>query len=178
MKVPEAILLDIEIDKLTNSIEQVATGEVLQTLVLATMANDLKTTTKKNGWRFDWRKEARQPRRNVFKLEAVDNPSIVQGLVSLEIEVDHVYLHLVESAPINQGKAKEYVGVPGNLFAYACKLAFEQGREGNVAFTAKTQLIAHYMETLGAWHIGGHRMLLDTVAARRLVNRYVKDSQP
>jgi hypothetical protein len=68
--------------------------------------------------------------------------------------------------------------VPGNLFAYACKLAFEQGYEGNVAFTAKTQLITHYTKTLGAWYIGGHRMLLDTVAAYRLVNRYFKDIQP
>jgi len=101
--------------------------------------------------------------------------AVVQGLVSLEIKEDHVYLHLVESAPFNQGKAKEYVGVPGNLFAYACKLAFEQGHEGNVAFTAKTQLIAHYEESLGARHIGGHRLLLDTVAAYRLVNRYFKN---
>lgn len=178
MKPPEATLLDIEIDKLTNSIERVTTGEVLQTAVLPVSAADLKMTTKKNGWRFNWRVEARQPGRNVFKLVAVENAVVVQGLVSLELEVDHMYLHLVESAPFNQGKMKENVGVPGNLFAYACKLAFEQGHEGNVAFTAKTQLIAHYEESLGARYIGGHRLLLDTVAAHRLINRYFKDYQP
>lgn len=174
----KAVLLDIEIDKLTSSIEDATTGEVLQTAVLSATAADLKTTTKKNGWRFDWRLEARQPRRTVYKLVAVTNPTVIQGLVSLENEVDHVYLHLVESVPFNQGKAKIYVGVPGNLFAYACKLAFEQGHEGNVAFTAKTQLLAHYTETLGAWHIGGHRMLLDTAAARYLITRYFKTNQP
>lgn len=134
----QIVLLDIEIDKLTNSIERIATGEVLSTAVLPATATDLKTTTKKNGWLFNWRTEARQPEHPIFKLVAVESLSLVQGLVSLEIKPDHVRLHLVESASFNKGRAKIYAGVPGNLFAYACKSAFEQGHAGNVAFVAKT----------------------------------------
>ena len=166
------MLLDIEIDKLTNSIENVVTGETFATTVTPASATDLKATTKKNGWLFNWRAEAQQPARQVLKLTAVDNPRLVHGLVSLEVRSDHVRLHLVESASFNKGKAKTYVGVPGNLFAYACKLAFETGHEGNVAFVAKTQLIAHYTASLGAVHVGGHLMILDTKAAHFLVNRY------
>jgi hypothetical protein len=35
---------------------------------------------------------------------------------------DHVFMHLVESAPFNKGKTKLYSGVPGNLVAFACKV--------------------------------------------------------
>lgn len=74
----------------------------------------------------------RQPQRDIYKLTIVNNQSIIQGLISLEIKSDHVYMHLVESAPFNKGKLKVYSGVPGNLVAFACKLAFHRGHEGNV----------------------------------------------
>ena len=81
-------------------------------------------------------------------------------------------MHLVESAPFNKGKEKVYAGVPGNLVAYACKLSFQRGHEGNVAFISKTQLVEHYIETLGAIHFGGRLMIIDTKAAMKLINRY------
>ena len=61
-------------------------------------------------------------------------------------------MHLVESAPFNKGKIKVYRGVPGNLVAFACKLSFQRGHEGNVSFFSKTQLVQHYIDTLGAMH--------------------------
>ena len=81
-------------------------------------------------------------------------------------------MHLVESAPFNKGKEKIYSGVPGNLVAYACKLSFQRGHDGNVAFISKTQLIDHYVETLGAIHLGGRLMIINTNAALKLINRY------
>jgi len=92
--------------------------------------------------------------------------------VSIEIKVDHVYMHLIESAGFNSGKNKMYLGVPGNLVAFACKIAFEKGFEGNIAFTAKTKLIEHYEKTLGASHFGNRLMILSTPAAQHLVNKY------
>ena len=65
-----------------------------------------------------------------------------------------------------------YAGVPGNLVAFACKLAFQRGHEGNVSFFSKTQLVQHYIETLGAVHIGGRVMIIDTNAALKLINNY------
>jgi hypothetical protein len=73
----------------------------------------------------------------------------------LEIKSDHVYMHLVESAPFNKGKTKVYAGVPGNLVAFACKLAFQCHRDGKVCFFSKTQLAEHYVDTLGTIHFGG-----------------------
>lgn len=164
--------LDFLIDKLSNSIENVVTGDSFATDITLITAADLKTVIKKNGWQFDWKLEFKQPQRDVYKLTIVNNQAIIQGLISLEIKSDHVYMHLVESAPFNKGKTKIYSGVPGNLVAFACKLAFQRGHEGNVSFFSKTQLIQDYVDTLGAMHVGGRIMIIDTVAALKLINKY------
>jgi hypothetical protein len=70
---------------------------------------------------------------------------------------------------------KLYVGIPGNLVAFACKLSFQRGTQGYVSFAAKTKLIGHYRETLGATHIGGQLMILETNAALKLIERYFKE---
>ncbi|WP_255478664.1 hypothetical protein [Rufibacter sp. XAAS-G3-1] len=96
-------------------------------------------------------------------------------IISLEVKEDHVYMHLVESAPFNKGSGKMYSGVPGNLVAFACKLSFQRGHEGNVSFISKTQLIEHYEKTLGAMHFGGRVMVIETTSALKLINRYFKN---
>lgn len=164
--------LDFIIDKLTNSIQNIVTGDSFATDISLITTSDLKTFIKKNNWQFDWKLEFKQPERDVYKLTIVNNQSVIQGLISLEIKSDHVYMHLVESAPFNKGKTKVYVGVPGNLVAFACKLAFQRGHEGNVSFFSKTQLVQHYIETLGAMHVGGRIMIIDTIAALKLINKY------
>jgi hypothetical protein len=83
-------------------------------------------------------------------------------------------MHLIESAPFNKGKGKVYLGVPGNLVAYACRLSFQRGFEGFVSFHAKTKLIDHYIQSLGAYHFGGHLMIINTEAANKLIEKYFK----
>ena len=172
MKKRKEIELDFEIDKLTNSIENVVTGDSFPTDITLISSADLKTVTKKNGWAFDWKDEFKQPERDVYKLTIVNNQTVVQGLISLEIKSDHVYMHLVESAPFNKGKTKIYAGVPGNLVAFACKLSFQRGHEGNISFFSKSQLVQYYIDTLGAMHFGGRLMIIDTHAALKLLNKY------
>jgi len=65
-----------------------------------------------------------------------------------------------------------YSGVPANLVAFACKLSFQRGHDGNVAFQSKSQLIDHYEKSLGAIHIGNRIMIINTKAAIQLINRY------
>lgn len=163
---------DVEIDELTNSITNVISGDSFSTDISRITKADLKNITKKDGWQFDWRLELKHPERDVYKLTIVNNQTIIQGLICLEVKPDHVFMHLVESAPYNKGKTKLYSGVPGNLVAFACKLSFQRGHEGNVAFISKTQLIDHYTESLGAIHVGGRLMIIDSSAALKLINRY------
>jgi hypothetical protein len=170
-QVPE---LDFLIDKLTKSIENVVTGDSFKTEVSLVSISDLKTVTKRNKWLFDWKFEHRQPEREVYKLTIAGNSGVIQGLISLEVKSDHIYMHLVENASFNRGKTKMYAGVPGNLVAFACRLSFQRGYEGNVSFVSKSQLIHHYEKTLGAFHFGGRVMIIETKAALKLIDQYFK----
>ena len=164
--------LNFIIDKLTNSIENVQSGDSFQTEISLLTTTELKDITKRNGWRFNWSNEIKQPERDIFKLTIANNPNIIQGIISLEVKPDHVYMHLIESASFNIGKHKTYFGVPANLVAFACKLSFQRGAEGYVSFISKTKLIDHYIESLGAVHFGGHLMVITTPVALKLINKY------
>ena len=164
--------IDIDIDKLTNSLENIITGDSFSTDIVITDQNDFKSISKKEGWLFDWKSEFKKPDRDVYKLTIVNNQSVIQGLISLSVRTDHVYMHLIESAPFNKGKDKVYTGVPGNLVAFACRLSFQRGFEGYLSFLSKTNLINHYEKTLGAVHVGGNLMIINTISALKLINKY------
>ena len=165
---------DFIIDKLTNSIENTISGDSFRTEISVLTKTGLKKILKKNGWNFNWKEEYNDLTKEVYKLTIVNNPSIIQGLLSVTIESDYVYMNLLESTPFNIGKNKLYEGIAGNLVAYACKLSFQKGFDGFVAFTAKTRLIEHYEKTLGAYHFKDQRMILETNASRILVEKYFK----
>jgi hypothetical protein len=164
--------LNIRIDSLTNSIRNIVSGDSFPTEVNVATKSDLKIAVKMNDWKFDWTAEHKTDDRRVFKLTIKHNPTVLQGLASISEFPDHVYIHLVESAPFNQGKNKMYEGVPGNIFAFACKLSSDRGNEGIVSFQSKTLLIEHYEKTLGATHIGGNLMIIFPGAAKRLIQKY------
>ena len=175
MKKTNKYLIDIEIDGLTNSIENAISGDSFSTEVLPLRNYDLPMISKKQGWIFNWVNEFKIPKRELYKLTISGNPSIIQGIMSVSDEKDHYYLHLVESAPFNIGKDKLYIGVPGNLFAYACKLSKNKGYKGFVSFTSKTRLIDHYYKSLGAIPFGrGPKMILYPDAADKLILKYFK----
>ena len=167
--------LDFIVDKLTNSIENVVTGDSFQTEISVLTMPNLKVITKSKGWTFNWKTEFNDLAKEVYKLNIVNNSTIIQGLISLEIKSDHVYMHLVENAPFNRGKSKMYSGVAGNLVAFACKLSFQRGHQGNIAFISKTQLIDHYVKTLGAFHIGGRVLVIESKAAQILIDKYFQN---
>jgi hypothetical protein len=167
--------LDFIIDKLTNSIENTVSGDSFQTEVSTFTIRDLKQATKKNGWQFNWKHELANNSREVYKLTIVNNPNIIQGLISFTPKSDHIYMDLIESAPFNLGRNKIYEGVAGNLVAFACKVAFQRGFDGFLSFTAKTRLIQHYEKTLGAYHFGNQLMILETKASSILVEKYFKN---
>jgi len=128
--------LDLEIDKLTNSIENTLSGEVFDTEIKRLSKVDLKVI-KRADWQFNWKLELRSDENEVYKLTTVNNPTIIQGLLSIGDKEDHIFMHLIESTKFNKGKDKLYLGVPGNLVALACKVSVERGYNGYVAFDGK-----------------------------------------
>lgn len=133
-------------------IRNVHSGECFLTKISLLTHTEFNNITAKNGWRFDWTVEFEHPLRKVYKLTIAGN-SIVQGIISLEVKSDHVYIHLVESAPSNVGRHKVYAEVPLNLLAYACKISFNEGAAGCVKFISEPELIDLYIASWGAIHL-------------------------
>ncbi len=166
--------LDFRIDKLTNSIENIISGEVFNTAITL-LAQPDSNQIKKKDWIFNWHVELRQQDRQVYKLTTVQNFNIIQGLISLTDKGDHIFMDLIETASFNKGRNKLYTGVAGNLVAFGCRLSFQHNYYGVVSFIAKTSLIGHYQKSLGAKLFAGNRMFIDTKEALQLVNKYFKD---
>ena len=103
----------------------------------------------------------------------------MQGMIALKHIRDQYYTHvdIVEAAPFNVGSAGKYKGVGAHLFAIACKLSWDAGNEGYVQFTAKTDLVDHYMKTLNAKRIDWHTLYIDSYGAVALINKYFKESE-
>jgi len=108
---PNSYILNFKLDKLTDSILNRISGDSFRTEIILLNKSDLKKITKLHGWLFNWKHEFNQIDREVYKLTITDNPDIIQGLISLSIKPDHVYMNLLESSPFNRGKTnymKEY----------------------------------------------------------------------
>ena len=125
----------------------------------------------KKAWKFDWNKEFSSGNK-VYKLVIRIAPEVIQGLISIIDKGDHIFMNLIESAPHNFGKNKIYEGVAGNLVAFACKVSFDKGYDGIVAFEAKTKLIEHYKLTLKAALYTGNKMFIDEKPALLLIKKY------
>jgi hypothetical protein len=167
----------IVIDRLTNSIVEVASGTSFETDLVLVGPDEIKKVHKKDKWRFNWKREFKEENHQLYKL-VLDGDIQIQGLDSLQPMAQDLFIemHLIENAPHNFGEDKQYEGVAGNMVAFACKRSFELGFDGFVAFTAKTKLVDHYIETLGAQVIYSQdRMGIFTPAAQNLVSLYYKD---
>ncbi len=57
------IELDFIIDKLTNSVENIQTGDSFPTEISLLNASELKSIGKKNGWNFNWKMNSKNLKR-------------------------------------------------------------------------------------------------------------------
>ena len=101
VKKQKKILVDIEIDKLTNSIENVVSGDIFDTDVFQLFSKDSRQI-KKADWQFKWQEHLKLADREIYKLVIKDNPKIIQGLISLTDQGDHIYMHLIETPASNR----------------------------------------------------------------------------
>ncbi len=160
------------IDTLTNSIQNRITGDSFKTNIVLLDKKDIEKLRGNKKWLFDWVKEFNTNGRFVYKLTLENNKNITQGLISISIQSDHVFMDLLETANFNRNKHKMYLGVAGNLVAYACKMSLEYGFEGYISFNAKTSLIKHYELTLGAVNTSGQKMIINPIESLILINKY------
>lgn len=171
-------MVDIIIDSLTDCLVENATGNEYDTsyyLVQKTITKAEALELNEIGWNFDWS----QPHRDGYDVYQlfVDGDDDVQGMIAIKHIREQLYTHvsIVENAPFNIGSNGVYRGVGAHLFAIACKLSWEAGNEGYVQFTAKSNLIQHYIETVNAQLIDGQNMYIDSYGALNLIKKYFKE---
>ena len=169
----------IDIDELTPCLRRARDGKIVNTEVI-----DISPTRAEfKDWEFDWTK----PERDGFAVRAikVEGDDRIQGMVALKADPANyaVVVDIVEDAPFNNPHnrkfvKKEYVGVGGHLFAEAVRESYKQGFGGFVFFKAKTNLIEHYEETLGAILVNPKRriMAIDEGAAKKLYDQYFQEN--
>lgn len=170
--------VEIFIDSLTNCLEHRETGELFDTeyrLVLKAISKREASVLQRKGWKFDWSVPQKDDY-EVYEL-LLKEDSQVQGRIALKHILDQYYTHIniVEAAPENIGRLGKYKGVGAHLFAIACKLSWDVGNEGYVQFTAKSHLVEHYRETLGARNIDSQNMFIDSYGALRLIKTYFSE---
>ena len=106
------------------------------------------------------------------------NNDTVQGMIALKHIRQSYYTHIdiAEAAPCNVGRNGRFQGVGAHWFAIACKLSWDVGNEGYVQFKAKTNLVEHYRNTLGAQNIDSQNMYIDSYGALELIRKYFKEN--
>lgn len=168
-------IINIEVDEMTPCLRRLKDNAIIKTDVreIKYKKSDFKD------WLFDWSKTEK----NGYQILALyaDGDNRIQGAISIKPRKDNltIEIDIAESAPFNSSynkkiKSKEYSGVGAHLFAEVCKRSFDLGYDGYVEFTAKTNLISYYQKELGAVVIGGQKMVIDEISARKLVDRYYK----
>ena len=74
-------MIDIIIDRLTNSIRNTISGDQFNTEIIQVTVSE-KRITKKD-WTFNWRQEIQDENKKVYKLVIENNEEINQGLISI-----------------------------------------------------------------------------------------------
>ena len=105
----------------------------------------------------------------------------IQGLVALQRDPDAkaVYIQWMCSAPWNNKEKTEtprYEGVSGHLFAISGSISEEAGFDGYVfGFASNKEVLAHYIEKLGAIHIGilhPYQFAIEADAMKKILETY------
>jgi len=166
--------IDILIDKLTPCLVEIATGKVFQTTFALAKDEDL-VGLQSQGWNFNWMADDLKGT-NIYKLTLKDDEKI-QGLIATQVIKGAVYIPIIENAPHNIGKDKEYDGVGGHLMAIAIMLSIKNKFGGFVCFNAKNMdLVEHYIKKLHARRIKSpiheYRMVIIEEDAQKLIKKY------
>jgi hypothetical protein len=159
--------IDIFIDGVTDCLINRATGEKVKTKIMP-----ISFDSRPSGWRFDWSLPEREGS-SIFALY-VEDADDIQGLLALRRERENKAVRgvLIESHSRNIGKKGKYKGIGAHLTAFGCKYAIESGFD-LYYFIAKSELMGHYANTLGAVPIGSTQtMVVEGVAFDRLIETY------
>lgn len=170
---------NVKVDRFVPCLLDTKTGELVDTEVCRfTARSQLKGYNSKTGWDINWQKVPKEV--DVYGL-SIKGQVELQGLVALRADegAQAVYLHYAKTAPRNDKHAtgrQDYEGVGGHLFALAVEVSEKAGFGGYLyGFAEDAKLERHYIEKLGAMHVGAlhpFHFAVDEAAAKRLLEEY------
>ena len=122
-------------------------GQLVVALAESAKRTDL-TGLRRKGWKFNFL----QLFQAGYVLYEIVYAEQVQGIIAFvdDRDIAAVKIVNVESAPHNISSLSENFTVGPALFTIACWYSLQCGKEGYVFFEAKTELIGHYRQVLGA----------------------------
>ncbi|MGO0059975.1 hypothetical protein ACTID9_08215 [Brevibacillus fluminis] len=126
--------------------------------------------------RLYWERELADKSRMVFKL--VDQAtSKIQGAISFSDADDHLFIHLLESAPSNRYTTQPprfFVNVTRLLIAFAGHIANQKGYDGFLALKPKSSLENYYRQQFKAFDLPDRRMGIHGVVSNHWIGVYYK----
>jgi hypothetical protein len=154
-------------------IKENTSGKLVEVEIALIHKNE--TPLKKDGWNFNWRKISTQISVSIYAVRKVNNSKTLEGVIALKIEEEMLVMDVLELAPYNIGKNKQYEDVAGLLIAFACKesLKIKGNYKGFVTFVSKTRLISWYQKKYGAEIALGQRMFIDWHTGTQLIKKYI-----
>lgn len=171
----------VDIDKLTPCLEDVKTGDIVETEVLKIARKSfLKKFNAKTGWYVNW--ETLADENEIYAL-VIKGTVDIQGLVAIDPRrnQDALYVTWMVAAPQNNceicGKGNQkYYGTGGHLFAVAIMKSVEYQCGGAIfGFASDADRLAHYEKWFGAEPIGilhQYHFLIADKAAVKIVEEY------
>ena len=137
------------------------------------------------GWRFNFRKQAKKAGFQTYVLTCDETPAEIEGCLIFSMKnAAEPYMAYVEIAPHNKGKHKRFDRVAGCLIAFASRLSFIHGKEyyqGWLSFDVmeenkddEIRLMALYCKKYGALKYGATTMVITPEAGENLINEFVK----
>ncbi|PKP16148.1 MAG: hypothetical protein CVU07_07870 [Bacteroidetes bacterium HGW-Bacteroidetes-23] len=138
-----------------------------------------------DGWRFSFKKHAKEVGFKTYILVCEDTPTIVEGCLVFEMKNKvEPYMAFVEVAPHNRGELKKFENVAGCLIAFACRLSFINGNDiyrGWLAFDVfeenkedEIKLMALYSKKYNALKFTETTMVIPPNGGEKLINEFLK----
>ncbi len=171
--------ISVRIDDFTPCLKSASTGELVDTEVIRIRRKSfLSSYNIRNGWYTNW--ASLVDNAEIYAL-VVKGTVDIQGLVALQRDPDAkaVYIQWMCTAPWNNKEKTEtprYEGVGGHLFAISGSISEEAGFDGYVfGFASNKEVLAHYIEKLGAIHIGilhPYQFAIEADAMKKILETY------
>jgi hypothetical protein len=70
-----------------------------------------------------------------------------------DVSISAIKIELLEVSSENIGSKKKFDRIAGCLIAWACKISFDRGYEGNMFLVPKSNLITHFSSKYGFTHM-------------------------